>query len=128
MTGVQTCALPILQAASGAPGGFARYRADLVVPEQTLREIAVLKAIAVHYVMRSDDRRVLLERQRELLAELVAVLADRGPDALDRLFADDWRAAADDAGRLRVVIDQVASLTDVTAVAWHARLTGVSGA
>ncbi|GAA1968793.1 deoxyguanosinetriphosphate triphosphohydrolase [Nocardioides panacihumi] len=116
-----------VQAASGAPGAFARYRADLVVPEQTLREIAVLKAIAVHYVMRSDDRRLLLERQRELLAELVAVLVDRGADALDRLFADDWRAAPDDAGRLRVVIDQVASLTDVTAVAWHARLTGESG-
>jgi dGTPase len=115
-----------VQDASGAPGGFARYRADLVVPEQTRREIAVLKAIAVHYVMRSDDRRRLQRRQRELLAELVGVLVDRGPDALDRPFADDWRAAADDAARLRVVIDQVASLTDVTAVAWHARLTGVS--
>ncbi|MDH2415547.1 deoxyguanosinetriphosphate triphosphohydrolase [Nocardioides sp. CER19] len=117
-----------VQDASGAPGPFARYRADLVVPDQTRREIAVLKAIAVHYVMRSDDRRRLQERQRELLAELVAVIANRGPDALDRPFADDWREAADDAARLRVVIDQVASLTDVTAVAWHARLTGVSGA
>jgi hypothetical protein len=113
-----------VQAASGAPGGFARYRADLVVPAATQREIAVLKAVAVHYVMRADDRRRLQERQRALLAELVAVLADRGADALDRPFADDWRAASDDAGRLRVVIDQVASLTDVTAVGWHQRLTG----
>ena len=53
-----------------------------------------------------------MERQRELLAELVEALVDRGPDALDRPFADDWAAAADDAGRLRVVVDQVASLTD----------------
>jgi dGTPase len=113
-----------VQASSGAPGEFSRYRADLVVPEQTRYEIAVLKAIAVHYVMRSDARRRLQQRQRELLAELVAVLVDRGPDALDRPFADDWRSAADDAARLRVVIDQVASLTDVTAVAWHRRLTG----
>jgi dGTPase len=116
-----------VQDASGAPGPFSRYQADLVVPVQTRREIAVLKAIAVHYVMRSDDRRRMQRRQRELLAELVAVLADRGPDALDRQFADDWRAAADDAARMRVVLDQVASLTDVTAVAWHARLTGASG-
>jgi len=113
-----------VQAASGAPGAFARYRADLVVPEATLREIAVLKAIAVHYVMRADDHRRAQERQRELLIELVGVLVDRGPDALDRPFADDWRAAVDDAARLRVVIDQVASLTDVTAVSWHRRLTG----
>ena len=40
-----------------------------------------------------------------------------GPSALDRPFADDWDAAGDDAARLRVVIDQVASLTDASAVA-----------
>ncbi|MCB8957604.1 MAG: deoxyguanosinetriphosphate triphosphohydrolase [Nocardioides sp.] len=105
-------------------GPFVRYAADLVVPEETRLEIAVLKGIAAHYVMRADDRVALMERQRELLAELVGLLADRGPDALDRPFADDWDAAADDAARLRVVVDQVASLTDASAVARHAALTG----
>ncbi|MFC7492610.1 MULTISPECIES: deoxyguanosinetriphosphate triphosphohydrolase [unclassified Nocardioides] len=105
-------------------GPFVRYRADLVVPEATRLEIAVLKGIAAHYVMRTDDRVALMERQRQLLGELATVLADRGPDALDRPFADDWHAAADDAGRMRVVIDQVASLTDASAVAWHSRLCG----
>ena len=51
-------------------------------------------------------------------------LADRGPDALDRPFADDWDAAPDDAARMRVVIDQVASLTDASAVSRHRRLVG----
>jgi dGTPase len=74
--------------------------------------------------MRADDRVALMERQRELLAELVALLAHRGPDAMERPFADDWAAAADDAARLRVVVDQVASLTDQSAVAWHAALRG----
>ena len=37
-------------------------------------------------------------------------------------FADDWAAAGDDAARRRVVVDQIASLTDASAVAWHARL------
>ena len=45
-----------------------------------------------------------------------------GPDALDTQYADDWRAATDDAGRHRAVIDQVASLTDASAVARHDRL------
>ena len=98
--------------------------ADLVVPAETEREIAVLKGIAAHYVMRADDRVALMSRQRELLAELVEGLAARGPDALDTPYADDWRAAADDAGRRRAVIDQVASLTDASAVAWHERLVG----
>ncbi|GAA1154628.1 deoxyguanosinetriphosphate triphosphohydrolase [Nocardioides aquiterrae] len=105
-------------------GPFVRYAGDLVVPEETRLEIAVLKGIAAHYVMRADDRVALMERQRELLAELVALLAHRGPDAMERQFADDWAAAADDAARLRVVIDQVASLTDQSAVAWHAALRG----
>jgi len=103
-------------------GPFARYAADLVVPEQTRLEMAVLKGVAARYVMQADDRVAIMVRQRELVAELVALLAHRGPDALERPFADDWDAAADDTARLRVVIDQVASLTDASAVAWHERL------
>jgi dGTPase len=105
-------------------GPFVRYRADLVLPDRTLLEIAVLKGIAAHYVMQAVDRVAALEHQREVLTELVAALCDRGPTALDRQYADDWRAAPDDAGRLRVVIDQVASLTDASAVARHARIVG----
>ena len=105
-------------------GPFVRYAHDLVVPEETRLEIAVLKGVAAHYVMRADDRVAAMVRQRELLAELVTVLLQRGPDALDRPFADDWAAATDDPARLRVVIDQVASLTDASAVARHAALTG----
>jgi len=104
-------------------GPVVRYHADLAVPVATEREIAVLKGIAAHYVMRADDRVVLMTWQRELLTELVAGLDARGPDALDTPFADDWKAAADDAGRRRAVIDQVASLTDASAVAWHERLS-----
>jgi len=112
---------------AASDGPFVRYAADLVVPERTRLEIAVLKGIAAHYVMLADDRVAAMSRQRELLAELVAVLADRGPDSLERPFADDWAAATGDAARLRVVIDQVASLTDASAVAWHQRLAALAG-
>ena len=59
--------------------------------------------------------------------ELVAALVERAPAALDPVFGPLLRAAADDAARLRVVIDQVASLTDPAALAWHARLVGAAG-
>ena len=103
-------------------GPFARYGADLVVPEAAQLEIAVLKGIAAHYVMQADDRVAAMERQRTLLAELVEALVER--PVLDRAFRDDHAAAPDDAGRLRAVIDQVASLTDASAVAWHDRICG----
>jgi dGTPase len=63
-------------------------------------------------------------RQRELITELAGALADRAPAELDPALRPDWLAAADDAARLRVVVDQVAGLTDLSAPAWHARLTG----
>ena len=106
---------------AAGPGPFVRYEADLVVPRRTGLEMLVLKGVAAHYVMQAEDRLAVMARQRELLGELFALLAHRGPDSLDRAFADDWHGATDDAGRLRVVVDQVASLTDASAVSrWEA--------
>ena len=108
--------------AAHGPGRLTRYAADLVVPRRVAAEVALLKAVAVRYVM-SDQRRLAEQRrQRELLAELVAALCRRAPDALDPVCRPAWLAAADDAARLRVVVDQVALLTDAQAVAWHAAL------
>ncbi len=109
---------------SRGEGPWVRYRGELVVPERTRLEIAVLKGIAAHYVMRADDRVATMDRQRELMAELVVTLAERAPDGLDRPFADDWAQAEDDAARRRVVIDQVASLTDASAESRHRELCG----
>ncbi|MEK6345167.1 MAG: deoxyguanosinetriphosphate triphosphohydrolase, partial [Curtobacterium sp.] len=62
------------------------------------------------------------EEQRRVLTELLDALAATGSADLEPGFAADWRRAADDAGRLRAVVDQVASLTDQGALAWHRRL------
>ncbi len=103
------------------PGDLTRHAADLVVPESARAEVAVLKAVAAHYVMFSTERAALQARQRALLAGLVTAYLDRPEERLDPSFGADWAAAGDDAARLRVVVDQVASLTDVSAVALHRR-------
>ncbi|MFC7546021.1 deoxyguanosinetriphosphate triphosphohydrolase [Plantactinospora sp. GCM10030261] len=108
------------------PGPHRRYAADLVVPRRVRAECALLKGIALRYVMRRPGARDRYARQREILVDLVHDLASRAPEALDPVFAPLWRAAPDDAARLRVVVDQVASLTDPAAVAWHRRLSGAS--
>jgi dGTPase len=109
--------------AAAGPGMLRRYAADLIVPRRTRAECALLKGLALRYVMRRPGAEARYLRQREVLVELVAALVRRGPDGLDAMFAPLWRAAPDDPARLRVVIDQVASLTDPAAVAWHQRLT-----
>ena len=100
-------------------GPLARYAADLVVPARAGAEVALLKAVALRYVMRDPDRLAMQARQRELLAELACALLAKAPDALDPAFAQAWAEAPDDPARLRVVLDQVALLTDQQAVARH---------
>ncbi len=101
-----------------------RYAADLVVPRRTGLAITALKGVAAHYVMRAEERVAVLERQRQVVTELVSLLAERGAEALMPALRADHEAAGSDAARLRVVVDQVASLTDSSAVQWHDRLSG----
>ena len=108
-------------------GRLTRYDADVVVPRGTLVEIAALKGMAAVYVMTTSDRQPLYLHQREVLCDLVEHLLARAPDDLEPWFAADWKEAPDDAGRVRAVIDQVASLTDGSAVAWHERLRAATG-
>ena len=99
-----------------------RYSASLVVPDGVRAEVAALKAMTAIYVMNRRGAEIEYEHQRAILAELVEVLVAREGRDLEPWLAPAYAAAADDAGRLRVIIDQVASLTDSSAVEWHARL------
>ncbi len=99
-----------------------RYAADLVVPEAVRAEVAVMKAVTAVYVMGRPGAEDEYVRQREVLAELVSTLVLRGGRDLEPWLAPTFAAASDDAQRLRVIIDQVASLTDASAWEWHRRL------
>jgi dGTPase len=104
-------------------GPLTRYAADLAVPPLVAAEVALLKAVAVRYVMSDPVRLALQARQRELITELVDLLCRRAPQALDPAFVPAWDAASDDDARLRVVADHVALLTDAEALSWHADLS-----
>lgn len=102
---------------------LARYRAHVIVPADIRAEIAVLKGLVATFVMADDMRQPVYARQREVLHELAQTLWRSGDAHLDVAFADDWADADNDDDRRRVVVDQVASLTDQSALSWHARLT-----
>lgn len=100
-----------------------RFGAGVVLPRGIEAEIAALKGIVAAFVMAHNTRQPVYQQQRDLLQELADALL-HSPEHLDTAFASDWAEAATDAVRKRVVVDQVASLTDQSALAWHARLTG----
>lgn len=104
-------------------GGGGRYGADLVVPRTTRLECALLKGVTVHYVMSRADHHATQARQRELIAELGELIMRGAPETLEPALRPEFQRAEDDAARLRVVVDQIASLTDASATAWHRRLT-----
>ena len=103
---------------------LARFGANIIVPGSIAAEIAVLKGIVAAFVMSTNARRPVYTQQRDVLTELADVLLWSAPKNLDAGFAGDWNAATTDEQRTRAVVDQVASLTDQSAMAWHERLVG----
>ena len=103
-------------------GRLTRYAASLEVPREQRLEVAVLKAVANLWVMQREGAEDVYARQRSVIQELVAAIRLRAPEVLDPVFRASWDAAGDDAARLRVVVDQVASLTDRSVLAWYSDL------
>ncbi|MFJ9742629.1 deoxyguanosinetriphosphate triphosphohydrolase [Streptomyces sp. NPDC101166] len=104
-------------------GRLTRYGAELVVPHETRLECAVLKAVADRYVMQRAEQELLRADQRVVITELAQALTARAPEDLDPQFRALFEQAPDDRARKRVIVDQVASLTDASARSLHARLT-----
>ncbi len=101
---------------------LARYAADLVVPRQQRLECALLKGVTARYVMSRAGAAQAQARERELITELAAAVRSGAPVTLDPVFQPAYVAALSDQARLRIVVDQIASLTDTSAIAWHSRL------
>lgn len=100
-----------------------RFGASIVVPREIRAEIAVLKGIVATFVMSKNTRQPIYTRQREMLTVLADELFAREGRDLETGFAEDWHAAGSDAARKRVIVDQVASLTDQSAIAWYERVS-----
>nr|WP_274635584.1 deoxyguanosinetriphosphate triphosphohydrolase [Microbacterium bovistercoris] len=100
-----------------------RYRAHVVVPRVIEVEMAVLKGVIGAFVVSIEGRKELYKEQRRVLKRLADALWQH-PEQLEAVYAGDFAAAQTDAAARRVIVDQVASLTDQRALAWHARLVG----
>jgi dGTPase len=103
-------------------GDLTRYNANLVVPRAQHVEVALLKSLAGFYIINSQTSVKRYDDEQSLIKELVEKVLKSAPTTLESFFLQDWQRATTDEQKLRVVIDQVASLTDPGAIALHARL------
>ena len=99
----------------GATAGqerLGRQHGSLIIPPQALAEVTLLKTIAVLYVMDAPVHIARQDRQRERVFRVFDYLSAGAPGSLDPMYRQWWNEAADDAGRQRVVVDQIASMTE----------------
>ena len=104
-------------------GRLTRYSADLEIPREAQVEVDFLKAVAGHYLISAAASQDRYAKQQIVIKELVEMLYTLAPQELDLIFVKDWHHAETDNARMRIVIDQIASLTDPGAYALHARLS-----
>ncbi|GAB3690303.1 deoxyguanosinetriphosphate triphosphohydrolase [Corynebacterium nasicanis] len=99
----------------GATAGqpvLGRQHGELVVPPQALAEVTLLKTIAVLYVMDLPTHLDRQDRQRERIFRVFDYLTAGAPGSLDPMYRAWWEEAASDAARQRVIVDQIASMTE----------------
>ncbi len=104
-------------------GPLTRYNANLEIPREQKIEVDFLKSVAGHYLINAAASQERYAKQQTVIHELVEMLYSAAPAELDPIFKDDWKRATTDSEKLRVVIDQIASLTDPGAYALHAHLS-----
>jgi dGTPase len=105
-------------------GLLTRYKANVIVPDDVRSEIAVLKGLVSSFLMSHESRRPYYERQREVLNELADALLSANGKELDSYCSLAWSRAKDETAKHRVIVDQVACLTDQGALNLHSRLVG----
>jgi dGTPase len=103
-----------VEATREAFGGrkLTRYNADLEVPRLVAAEVAMLKTVALRYVLSDPDHRRRQAGQRERILLVAERLLAGAPGTLDRVLLPWWEAADDESARVRVIVDQIASYTE----------------
>ena len=106
---------------------FGRMHGELVIRPEADREVRLLKTLAVLYVMDDPGHLARQDRQRDRIFRVFDYLTLGAPGSLDPMYRQWFLEADDDAGRARVVVDQIASMTESRLERLARNASGISG-
>ena len=89
-----------------------RQHGRLIVPEHAQAEVTLLKTVAVLYVMDMPVHQQRQHRQRDRIYRVHDYLLAGAPGTLDPMYRQWYEEAETHAQRQRVIIDQIASMTE----------------
>ncbi len=102
-----------------------RYFGEIVVPKEILAEIEILKGIAAYNIMVPLERKENHKWEQKILIDLFEYFTENPNSSkyLDPIFKFEWDMA-DEYGKHRVIVDQLASLTDSSAKSMYEKIIG----
>ncbi|GAA1078954.1 deoxyguanosinetriphosphate triphosphohydrolase [Tsukamurella spumae] len=89
-----------------------RYEAEVAVPPSVRAEVILLKTMALQYIYSNQLHLAVQQGQRDRIHRAADYLMGASPSHIDPLYSPAYLAAETDAARLRVVVDQIASMTE----------------
>ena len=113
--------------AEAAERPVGRQHGRLTVPDHAQAEVTLLKTVAVLYVMDKPVHQQRQERQRERIYRVHDYLLAGAPGTLDPMYRQWYEEAETHAQRQRVVIDQIASMTEARLERIAKRSAGLAG-
>lgn len=91
-----------------------RYEAELVLEEKIKAQILILKSIANLFMLQRRGASEYYRKERDIIGLLYEHFS-RDPSQLEKMFFDYFEKADNENSQKRVIIDQIASLTDASA-------------
>ena len=89
-----------------------RMHGDLIIPETAASEVKLLKTLAVLYVMDDPGHLARQNRQRDRIFRVFDYLVLGAPGSLDLMYRQWFIEANSESEQIRVVVDQIASMTE----------------
>jgi dGTPase len=97
-------------------GALTRFNANLMIPTEIKNEVAFLKSLTGFYIINHHRQQKNYQAQKLVLKEIANWISQNPQERISPFYLESFNSAANENAAKRVIIDQVASMTDFGAM------------